>query len=235
MLLKVDNIRVFYDAVEAVRDVSLELEEGDLITLLGANGAGKSTVLKTISGLLKPASGQILFEGRRIDGVPPHLIVAMGVGHVPEGRRVFPFMTAYENLKMGGYIQKDRAEFEKALDTVYELFPRLKERAKQAAGTLSGGEQQMLAIGRSLMSNPKVLLMDEPSIGLAPIMGHAVAEAIAELHRRGRSIILVEQNAAVALRLARWGYVMETGRIVLQGSADTLASDKSVIEAYLGE
>ena len=235
MLLKVENIRVYYDSVEAIRDVSIELEEGELVTLLGANGAGKTTVLNTISGLIKPASGQILFRGERIDGISPHRIVALGIGHVPEGRRVFPYMTVYENLKMGGYTQRDRVEFGKELDAVYELFPKLKERAKQAAGTLSGGEQQMLAIGRSLMSNPSVLLMDEPSIGLSPIMVAALADAIAELHRRGKSVILVEQNAAVALKLAQRGYVMETGRIVLEGTAETLASDKSVKEAYLGE
>lgn len=234
MLLKLDNVRVFYDSFEAVKGVSLELEEGSLISVLGANGAGKSTVLRTISGLTKPASGEILLQGKRIDGVPPHIIVAQGIAHVPESRRVFPDMTVYENLRMGGYVQKDKAQFEKDLNGVYELFPPLKERTKQAAGTLSGGEQQMLAIGRSLMSNPKVILMDEPSIGLSPIMVAALTEAIAELHRRGRSIILVEQNVKIALGLAEWGYVMELGRIVLEGSAKDIAGDKRIKESYLG-
>ncbi len=234
MLLKVENLRVHYGSLEAIKGISLELEEGSLVALLGANGAGKSTVLRTISGLIKPTSGQILLQEKRIDGVSPHVIVAYGVTHVPEGRKVFPDMTVYENLKMGGYVQKDKAQFEESLNGVYELFPILKERTKQLAGTLSGGEQQMLAIGRSLMSNPKVILMDEPSVGLSPIMIAALIEAIAELHRIGRSIILVEQNAKIALGLATWGYVIELGKIVLEGSPKDISADKHIEEAYLG-
>lgn len=234
MLLKVENLRVHYGSLEAIKGISLELEEGSLVALLGANGAGKSTVLRTISGLIKPTSGQILLQEKRIDGVSPHVIVAYGVTHVPEGRKVFPDMTVYENLKMGGYVQKDKAQFEESLNGVYELFPILKERTKQLAGTLSGGEQQMLAIGRSLMSNPKVILMDEPSIGLSPIMIEALIEAIAELHRIGRSIILVEQNAKIALGLATWSYVIELGKIVLEGSPKDISADKHIEEAYLG-
>lgn len=235
MLLKVENVTVYYDKVEAVRGVSIQLREGDFITILGANGAGKSTILRVISGLIKPASGQILFRGGRIDGTPAHSIVAKGIGHVPEGRRVFPYMSVYENLRMGGFTQKDGVQFGRDLDMVYELFPILKERSGQGAGTLSGGEQQMLAIGRSLMSNPAVLLMDEPSIGLSPAVTAAIVESLVELNRRGKSIVLVEQNAAIALKIARWGYVLETGRVTLEGPVDVLANDKLVREAYLGE
>jgi len=234
MLLEVDNLRVCYDSFEAIKGISFALEEGDLITLLGANGAGKSTVLKTISGLVTPASGQILLEGERLNGFPPHIIAAKGIAHVPEGRRIFPYMTVYENLKMGGYTQRSKAQFNKDLGGVHELFPRLRERAKQQAGTLSGGEQQMLAIGRALMSNPKVILMDEPSIGLSPLMIEALSEAIMKLHRGGRSIILVEQNSKVALSLANRCYVMELGNVVLEGSARDIATDDRIKEAYLG-
>jgi branched-chain amino acid transport system ATP-binding protein len=235
VLVKLENVKIRYGNVEAVSDVSFGLEDGDFVTLLGANGAGKSSILRALSGLIRPASGRILFDGRMINGVPPHIIVAQGMTHVPEGRRVFPLMTTYENLKMGGYVQRDNNEFNKNLRLVYNLFPRLEERARQAAGTLSGGEQQMLAIGRSMMSSPRVILMDEPSIGLAPLVVTELAESIVELNRRGISIILVEQNATMALGVSRWGYVMETGRIVLSGPSHLLANDKSVREIYLGQ
>lgn len=234
MLLKVEGVKVYYSRAEVLKGVSLELEEGELVAVLGANGAGKSTILRVISGLAECASGQVLLRGERIDKLPPHLIVARGISHVPEGRQIFPFMTVYENLKMGGFTQKDAKEYRKSLERVYELFPILQERGGQAAGTLSGGEQQMLAIGRSLMSNPGVLLMDEPSIGLSPIMVSALSKAISELNRSGKSIILVEQNASIALKLAQRGYVLEVGRVILKGSADSLANNKLVKDAYLG-
>lgn len=233
-LLELKNIVVRYGSVEAVSDISLHLENGELVALVGANGAGKSTVLRTISGLNKPVSGQILLRGERIDAVPPHSIVAKGVGHVPEGKGVFPDMTVYENLRMGGYIQKRKRGFEQNLDEVYELFPELKKRNKQLAGTLSGGEQQMLAIGRALMSSPKILLMDEPTTGLAPYLVEMLAEGIVEMGQKGISIVLVEQNVKVALDLAKQCYVMELGKIVLSGPAKDIADDERVKEAYLG-
>jgi branched-chain amino acid transport system ATP-binding protein len=233
-LLKLENIIVHYGSIEAVKGVFIKLEEGDLIGLVGANGAGKSTILRTISGLEKPTSGQILLRGERIEGVPPENVVMKGISHVPEGRRVFPYMTVYENLRMGGYIQKDKAQFEDSLYEVYELFPGLKKKSRQAAGTLSGGEQQMLAIGRALMNNPKILLMDEPTIGLAPLMVEMLVEGIVKLRHRGLSIILVEQNVRVALDIVTWCHVMELGRIVLEGPTKDIIGDERIKEAYLG-
>jgi branched-chain amino acid transport system ATP-binding protein len=234
MLLKVEDLVVRYGDVEAIKGISLELDEGGLVAVLGANGAGKSTLLRTISGLTKPTAGQILFQGNRIDGVLPHIIVARGVSHVAEGRRIFPDMLVWENLKMGGYNQTNRTQFEKDLNGVYELFPKLQDRRKQLAGTLSGGEQQMLAIGCSLMSNPKVILLDEPSLGLSPIMRSSLTETIARLHQSGRSIILVEQNVKVAFELATYSYVLKLGEIVLSGRPKDIVDDQYIKEAYLG-
>jgi len=234
LLLKLKNIVVHYGSIEAVKGVSIKLKEGDLIGLVGANGAGKSTLLRAISGLEKPTSGEILLRGERIDGITPQNVVMKGISHVPEGKRVFPYMTVYENLRMGGFIQKDRAKFKDRLHEVYELFPQLKNKCSQEAGTLSGGEQQMLAIGRALMNNPKVLLMDEPTIGLAPLIVELLIEGIVKLRRRGLSILLVEQNIRAALDIVTWCYVMELGRIVLEGSPADVAADKLVKEAYLG-
>ena len=234
MLVKVEDLVVRYGDVEAIKGISLELDEGGLVAVLGANGAGKSTLLRTISGLTKPTAGQILFQGNRIDGVLPHIIVARGVSHVAEGKRIFPDMLVWENLKMGGYNQRNRTQFEKDLNEVYELFPKLQDRRKQLAGTLSGGEQQMLAIGCSLMSNPKVILLDEPSLGLSPIMRSSLTEAIAKLHQSGRSIILVEQNVKVAFELATYSYVLKLGEIVLSGRPKDIVGDQYIKEAYLG-
>lgn len=234
LLLKLENIVVHYGSMEAVKGVSIKLKEGDLIGLVGANGAGKSTLLRTISGLERPTSGEILLEGERIDGMPPANVVMKGISHVPEGKRLFPYMTVYENLRMGGYIQKDKEQFEDSLNEVYQLFPLLKKKGSHAAGTLSGGEQQMLAIGRALMNNPKILLMDEPTIGLAPLIVEMLIEGIVKLRLRGLSIILVEQNVRAALDIVTWCYVMELGRIVLEGCPVDIAADKIIKEAYLG-
>lgn len=233
-LLKLENIVVRYGTVEAIKGISMELERGSLIAVVGANGAGKSTILRTISGLEKVTSGRILLDGERIDGASPTSIVARGISHVPEGRKLFPNMMVYENLKMGGYIEKDKARFEESLHKVYELFPVLKSRSRQLAGTLSGGEQQMLAIGRALMSNPRILLMDEPTTGLAPYLVTMLSESIAELSSKGLSIVLVEQNVRFALDLAYWCYVTELGRIALEGPADNIRNNEHVKEAYLG-
>ena len=235
MLLELKDIRAHYDQVEALKGVSVELEEGTIVVLIGANGAGKSTMLKVISGLKKLTSGQIRFRGERIDGASPQSIVRRGIAHVPEGRRVFPYMTVYENLRMGAYTRKDGDGITKGLEMIYESFPILRERAKQQAGSLSGGEQQMLAIARALMSKATLILMDEPSLGLSPLMVSTIAEVITNINRQGISILLVEQNARMALRVAQRGYVMETGRITVQGDTQSLASDEQVKKAYLGE
>jgi branched-chain amino acid transport system ATP-binding protein len=233
MLLQVDELRVGYGGIEALRGISFEVEEGSIVTLLGANGAGKTTTLRSISGLLKPRAGSIVFDGKRIDGLPPHEMVRFGVGHVPEGRRIFPRMSVRENLLMGAYHRRDDVSDD--VDRVYELFPVLRERATQDGGTLSGGEQQMLAIGRALMGHPRLLLLDEPSMGLAPMIVARIFEIIREINTQGTTVLLVEQNAAQALRLASRGYVLETGEIVMSDAADKLLADERVRAAYLGE
>ena len=233
MMLKVDNINVYYGAIHAIKDVSFEVKEGEIVTLIGANGAGKSTILKTVSGLLHSKGGSIEFMGEQIGGIPPHKVVAKGLAQVPEGRRVFTQMTVEENLEMGGYIQPGN-QIEAGLQDVYKRFPRLQERRRQTAGTLSGGEQQMLAMGRAMMSRPKLLMLDEPSMGLSPILVEQVFDIIKELHKAGVTILLVEQNARMALSVADRGYVLETGRITLSGPGRELLSDEGVKKAYLG-
>jgi len=228
------NLRVFYGKVEALKGISLEVDQGAIVTLIGANGAGKSTSLRTISGLVRPASGEIVFQGKRIDNLSPQDVVRGGIAHVPEGRRVFPFMTVRENLNMGAFRRKDKEEIKKNLEEVFEHFHILRERRSQRAGSLSGGEQQMLAIGRALMSQPTLLLLDEPSLGLAPLMVKEVGRIIGEINQRQVGIILVEQNAHMALRIARKGYVLETGSIALQGPASDLIDNEHVKKAYLG-
>ena len=232
-ILKVDNINVYYGAIHAIKGVSLEVNEGEIVTLIGANGAGKSTTLKAISNLLHPKTGSIEFFGEKLGHIPPHKIVEKGLAHVPEGRRIFLQMTVQENLDMGAYTQNGKT-FDEDLEMVYEQFPRLKERRKQIAGTLSGGEQQMLAMGRALMSRPKLLMLDEPSMGLAPILVEQIFDIIKDLHKKGTTILLVEQNAQMALSVADRAYVMETGKITLSGTGKELAASDSVRKAYLG-
>jgi len=232
MMLSVNGINVFYDAIHAIKSVSLEVDEGEIVTLIGANGAGKSTILKTISGLLRSKTGAVSFLGRRINSTPPHKIVEMGLAHVPEGRRVFMQMTVKENLEMGAFIHSGKTDA--AIEQVYARFPRLKERVRQIAGTLSGGEQQMLAMGRALMSRPKLLMLDEPSMGLAPILVEQIFEIIADLHNDGTTILLVEQNAQMALSVADRAYVLETGGIVLTGTGKELLQSDEIRKAYLG-
>ena len=232
-LLELDDVQVKYGAVQALKGISLTVEEGEIVTLLGANGAGKTTTLRTISGLLRPVSGEVRFQGKVLNGVPAHQIVGIGIGHVPEGRRVFPQMSVVENLEMGAY--RHRGGAKAVMARVFELFPVLEQRRSQNGGTLSGGEQQMLAIGRAMMSQPKVLLLDEPSMGLAPLIVAKIFEIIQEVNRLGTTVLLVEQNAAQALRLASRGYVLETGSIVMADRADALLSDDRVRAAYLGE
>jgi len=228
------NMRVFYGRVEALKGISLEVDHGAIVTLIGANGAGKSTTLRAVSGLVRPASGEIVFQGKRIDSLSPQDVVRGGIAHVPEGRRVFPFMTVRENLNMGAFRRKDKEEIKKNLEGVFEHFSILRERRNQRAGSLSGGEQQMLAIGRALMSHPSLLLLDEPSLGLAPLMVREVGRIIGEINQRKVGIMLVEQNAHMALRIAHRGYVMETGTIALQGPASDLVDNEHVKKAYLG-
>ena len=231
-ILKIDDINVFYGSIHAIKGISLEVNEGEIVTLIGANGAGKTTTLHTISGLLRPRSGSIQFCGEDITRIPAHKLVERGLAHCPEGRRVFLQMTVQENLDMGAYIRRD--DFSASLDEVYELFPRLKERRKQVAGTLSGGEQQMLAMGRALMSKPKLLMLDEPSMGLAPILVEQIFAIIQNLHSIGTTILLVEQNAQAALSIADRAYVLETGNITLSGTGAELAKSDEVRKAYLG-
>ena len=231
-VLKVDNINVYYGSIHAIKGISFEVYEGEIVTLIGANGAGKSTTLNTVSGLLHPSAGSISFLGGNLAKIPPHKIVEMGLAQVPEGRRVFAQMTVQENLEMGAYTQT--SGLAEDLDKVYTLFPRLKERMNQTAGTLSGGEQQMLAMGRALMSKPKLLMLDEPSMGLAPILVEQIFDIIADLHKTGATILLVEQNAQMALSIANRGYVMETGRIVTTGTGKELLASEAVRKAYLG-
>jgi branched-chain amino acid transport system ATP-binding protein len=232
-VLKVEDLHVAYGGIEALRGISFEVHQGEIVTLLGANGAGKTTTLRTISGLLRPRSGSITLEDARIDTVAPYEMVRRGLGHVPEGRRIFPRMTVRENLLMGGYQRRDSLKAD--LDRVHELFPVLAERFGQDGGTLSGGEQQMLAIGRALMSRPRLLLLDEPSMGLAPMIVTRIFDIIREINAQGTTILLVEQNAAQALRLAARGYVLETGEIVMSDAADALLKDERIRQAYLGE
>ena len=232
-LLKVDDIHVYYGSIHAIKGVSFEVNEGEIVTLIGANGAGKSTTLNTVAGLLKPRTGGIAFEGRAITGMSASRIVSLGMALCPEGRRVFLQMTVQENLEMGGYT-RPAAEIESSLADVYERFPRLKERYRQTAGTLSGGEQQMLAMGRALMSKPKLLMLDEPSMGLAPILVEQIFDIIKELHKAGTTILLVEQNAQMALSIADRAYVLETGTVSMSGSAKELLNDERVQKAYLG-
>ena len=233
-MLKIDNIHVYYGAIHALKGVSLEVEKGEIVTLIGANGAGKSTTLRTISGLLAPKGGTISFLGDDIGGIPAHEIVKRGISQVPEGRRIFAEMSVQENLEMGAFIRKDKGGVEKDFDLVYERFPRLKERRRQQAGTLSGGEQQMLAMGRALMSRPKLLLLDEPSMGLAPLLIKEIFSIIEDINREGTTVLLVEQNANMALSIAHRAYVLETGRITLSGAAKELAASEDVRKAYLG-
>ncbi len=232
-MLKVENINVYYGAIHAVKDVSFEVNEGEIVTLIGANGAGKTTTLQTVSGLLHAQSGTITFHDEVINGVPAHKLVSKGLAQVPEGRRVFLQMSVEENLEMGAFTRPN-GEVDDSLAQVYEQFPRLKERRKQIAGTLSGGEQQMLAMGRALMSKPKLLMLDEPSMGLAPILVEQIFEIIQSLHKAGTTILLVEQNAQMALSVADRGYVLETGKIVITGTGKDLLEDESVKKAYLG-
>ena len=232
-MLNVENINVYYGAIHAVKGVSFNVEEGEIITLIGANGAGKSTILKTVSGLLHSHTGSITFQGDNIGGVPAHKLIPKGMAQVPEGRAVFLQMSVEENLQMGGYT-RPAAEIPDSLERVYAQFPRLKERRKQVAGTLSGGEQQMLAMGRALMSKPKLLMLDEPSMGLAPILVDQIFDIIKELHKAGTTILLVEQNAQMALSVADRGYVLETGKVVSTGTGAALLQDESVKKAYLG-
>lgn len=234
MILCVKHITVHYWKVAAVRDVSIEIEEGKIMTLVGGNGAGKSTILKTISGLKSPTSGEIYFRDKRIDRLPTQEIVKLGISNVPEGRRLFPYMTVVENLTMGAYLRKNKEEIDKNRSRVLHYFPVLAEREKQLAGSLSGGEQQMLAIGRALMSNPKLLLLDEPTMGLSPLMSKTIGKIIVTINQEGVSILLVEQNAKLALGLAHKGYVLETGAVVLEGETKELLQNEAVKSAYLG-
>ena len=234
-LLELRDVHAYYGNIHALQGVSLHVEPGEIVTLIGSNGAGKSTTLKTISGLLRPRSGEILFDGQRIDGMKAHQVVGLGISQAPEGRRVFPRMSVTENLEMGAFQRKRGAEFDADVERVFELFPRLRERRKQLAGTLSGGEQQMLAIGRALMARPKVLLLDEPSMGLAPILVEQIFEIIKDINSHGTTILLVEQNALMALDAASRGYVLETGTIALEGPAKELRENAQVRKTYLGE
>lgn len=234
MLLKIENASVHYDSVVAVRDVTIEVTENSTVTIIGANGAGKTTLLRAISGLNKLRTGGIRFNDEPIDALPPEKIIALGIAHVPEGRRVFPELTVSENLRLGAYLRRDATAVEKDLNDIYGRFPRLRERTKQRAKTLSGGEQQMLAMGRALMSSPRLLLLDEPSMGLSPVMVEEIAGIIQDVRQRGVAVILVEQNAEMALQLSDYGYVLETGSVALQGSGDFLRGNKHVQKAYLG-
>lgn len=234
MWLELRDLRVAYGKIEAVKGVSLALDRSEIITLIGANGAGKTTVLKTISGLLKPLAGEIRFDGRRIDRLPPAEIVALGIAHVPEGRRLFKLMSVQDNLMLGAYLVRSRAQVAEGLEQVYSYFPALRDKRRQLAGQLSGGQQQMVAVGRALMARPRLLLMDEPSLGLAPIMIDEIAGIVTTLRENGLSIVLVEQNAMLALKLADRGYVLETGKVALEGPSAELLDDPHVARAYLG-
>ncbi|MCD8105725.1 MAG: ABC transporter ATP-binding protein [Lachnospiraceae bacterium] len=234
-MLEVKDLEVYYGVIQAIKGISFEVNEGEIIALIGANGAGKTTTLHTITGLITPKQGSVIFEGKNITKVPAHKIVQMGIAHVPEGRRVFAQLTVYQNLKMGAYTRKDKAEIEESLKNVYKRFPRLEERKNQMAGTLSGGEQQMLAMGRALMSHPRIIVMDEPSMGLSPILVNEIFDIIQSVSTGGTTVLLVEQNAKKALAIADRAYVLETGKIVQEGRAADLMDDESIKKAYLGE
>lgn len=233
-MLHIKDLNVYYGNIQALKGVTLNIEEGEIVTLIGANGAGKSTLLKTLSGLIKPKKGSIEYLGKPVAGKPAQSIVKAGMSHVPEGRRVFSNMTVEENLELGAFLRKDKQEIQKNLQKVYEIFPRLFERKKQLAGTLSGGEQQMLAMGRAIMAKPKLLLLDEPSMGLAPIIVRTIFQVIQEINEEGTTVLLVEQNAHMALSIAHRGYVIETGKVVLSGSAQELQESDELKQAYLG-
>ncbi|NLL73237.1 MAG: ABC transporter ATP-binding protein [Clostridiales bacterium] len=234
-MLEVKDLQVYYGVIQAIKNVSFKVEEGEIIALIGANGAGKTTILNTITGLIAAKNGEVLYDGVDIQKIPAHKIVSMGLAHVPEGRRVFSQLSVYENLLMGAYTRSDKNEVDASLQHVFKSFPRLEERRKQMAGTLSGGEQQMLAMGRALMSKPKIVLMDEPSMGLSPLLVEEVFGIIQNINKAGTTVLLVEQNAKKALSIAHRAYVMETGNIVLEGYAKDLMNDESVKKAYLGE
>ena len=234
-MLEVKDLEVYYGMIQDIKGVSFHVDQGEVIALIGANGAGKTTILHTVTGLLSPKKGSVVFEGQEVTKIPAHKIVSLGMAHVPEGRRVFAELSVYENLKMGAYTRKDKSEIEENLQKIYERFPRLKERKNQMAGTLSGGEQQMLAMGRALMSQPKIILMDEPSMGLSPILVNEIFDIIQEVSKSGTTVLLVEQNAKKALSIADRAYVLETGRIALEGRAEDLLRDDSIKKAYLGE
>lgn len=234
-MLEIKQLTVCYGAITALHEISLSVQSGSIVTLIGGNGAGKTTTLRAISGMVKPKAGEILFEGKSIQGLPPHKLVGMGIAHCPEGRMVFANLTVHENLTMGAFLRHDKAEIKRDIDYVFSIFPRLKERNRQVAGTLSGGEQQMLAIGRALMSHPRFLMLDEPSLGIAPLLVKSIFETIVEINReRGLTILLVEQNANLALEVAGFGYVLETGCIELADESSKLRADPKVRDAYLG-
>ncbi len=233
-MLEVKGIHTYYGNIQALRGVSLKVNRGEIVTLIGSNGAGKTTTLNTISGILQPREGEVWLQGERIDHLPPHEIVKKGISQAPEGRKIFSRLTVQENLEMGAYTRKDSDGIREDMERVFQIFPRLRERRRQIGGTLSGGEQQMLAIGRALMARPRVLLLDEPSMGLAPLLVEEIFSVIQEINQQGTSILLVEQNARLALSIAHRGYVLETGSIVLEGPADDLLHNPQVIEAYLG-
>ena len=234
-MLEIKDLQVYYGVIQAIKGVSFEVNEGEVIALIGANGAGKTTILHTITGLIPSKAGKVIFEGQDITKLPGHKIVTKGIAHVPEGRRVFAQLSVYENLKLGAYTRKDKNEIEASMEMIYKRFPRLKERRSQLAGTLSGGEQQMLAMGRALMSKPRIILMDEPSMGLSPIFVNEIFDIIKEVSAAGTTVLLVEQNAKKALAIADRAYVLETGNITLSGDAKALMNDDSVKKAYLGE
>ncbi len=234
-MLEINNIHSYYGNIHALKGITLTVEKGEIVTLIGANGAGKTTTLKTISGIMHPRQGTIVLEGEHIEAMPPHQVVMKGIGQSPEGRKIFGALTVQENLEMGAYVRTDPAGIRSDLDSVYALFPRLAERRRQLGGTLSGGEQQMLAMGRALMARPRVLMLDEPSMGLAPVLVEAIFDTIRQLNRDGTTILLVEQNAAKALQVANRGYVIQTGQIVLQDVAEKLQKNEMVRKAYLGE
>ena len=234
-LLEIKDLEVFYGMIQAIKGVSFQVNEGEVIALIGANGAGKTTILHTVTGLLEAKKGSVFFDGKDITKTPAHKIVSMGMAHVPEGRRVFANLSVYQNLRMGAYTRKDKQEIEETLKKVYKRFPRLEERKNQLAGTLSGGEQQMLAMGRALMSHPRIILMDEPSMGLSPIFVNEIFDIIKEVSASGTTVLLVEQNAKKALSISDRGYVLETGKIVLEGRSEDLLNNDSIKKAYLGE